>query len=242
MDQYTKIPIGSKAHVNKFPETKISIAGVNVPSSKCVTYLGVNIDEHLSMVPHVNKVISSTYWQLRRISSIRHCLTEKSATTLVLTMVMSNIDYCNSLLVGETQGHLRRLQQVQNTAARIVKRPPSRAHITPILQELHWLPVHQRIVHKTLSHVFRCINGSAPLYLMKLLRTYKPVRHLRSSAKLLLQVPRCNKRKSGERAFAYAGPKLWNDLPDELRMAPSVQTFKSQLKTLLFRQMSHEAP
>ena len=235
-DKTEFIIIGSKSHLQLFPETKISISGVEVPSSRCVTYLGVKIDEHLSMLPQLNKMISSSYWQLRRISNIRQCLTERCATTLAVTLVMSNLDYCNSLLLGETQGELRRLQQVQNSAARVVKRSPYHSHTSPILRDLHWLPINQRIMFKTLCQVYKCVSGSAPSYLIELLRTYKPERDLRSSTQLFLHVPRQNTKRFGERSFACAGPKLWNNIPERLRRSPSMQSFKSDLKTFLFQE------
>lgn len=91
---------------------------------------------------------------------------KKSATSLVLALVMSYLDYYNSLLLDETQGLLQWFEQVQNTTARIVKCPPNHTHRTPI----HWLPINQHAMFTTLCHLFKSVNGLAPLYQIEVLK------------------------------------------------------------------------
>ena len=81
------------------------------------------------------------------------------------------LDYGNALLAGLPPEHLKKLQRIQNIAARIITFTPRRGHITPILKQLHWLPIKHRIEFKILLHVFRCINGTAPRYLADILET-----------------------------------------------------------------------
>ncbi len=108
-----------------------------------------------------------------------------------------------------------------------------RNHITPTLRSLHWLPVSFRIEFKILLLVFKCLHGTAPIYLSNLLNKYTPVRSLRTSNRNLLVVPK-TRIKIGESAFSYFGPNLWNSLPDNLRAIDSLCTFKKYLKTHLF--------
>ncbi|CAL9704696.1 unnamed protein product [Knipowitschia caucasica] len=107
-------------------------------------------------------------------------------------------------------------------------------HITPVLLSLHWLPVAFRIKFKMLLLVFKSLHDLAPSYLTDLLTLHTPGRALRSSDQLLLHCPRSRLKTRGDRAFAVAGPKLWNALPYSIRAAPSVESFKSQLKTHFF--------
>ena len=109
-----------------------------------------------------------------------------------------------------------------------------RAHITPILKSLHWLPVSFRIDFKVLLLVFKSLNGLGPSYLSHLLLPYEPSRALRSSGSGLLIVPKVRSKTYGEASFQYYGPRLWNSLPEDLRAAPTVHIFKSKLKTYLF--------
>ena len=144
-------------------------------------------------------------------------MTERTSATLVLTLVLSKLDYCNSLLVGANKYHVQHLQRLQNTCARLVKRSPRWAHVSPVLESLHWLPIKSRIDHKCICNVYKCLSGTAPQYLCELLNLYTPLRDLRSSGRLLLSVPSKHPKSYGQRAFSHAGPKLWNAAPEELR-------------------------
>ena len=147
----------------------------------------------------------------------------------------SKLDNCNSLLYGIPQNLIQRLQLVQNCAARLVFNKRKFEHVTPLLIDLHWLPIKQRIVFKILVTTYKTLNGLAPGYITDLLDRYVPLQSLRSSNQLLLKVPSTNTVSFGDRAFSVAAPKLWNSVPYEIRSAKSVNQFKSKLKTYLFR-------
>jgi hypothetical protein len=117
-----------------------------------------------------------------------------------------------------------------------VTRSNRREHITPILKELHWLPIQSRIQFKLGLIVFKALNNLAPSYLQDLLKIHQPSRCLRSASKNLLQEPRTITKTYGDRTFRKAGSAIWNSLPDELRLETSVDIFKNKLKTLLFNQ------
>ncbi|CAM4715646.1 unnamed protein product [Leuciscus chuanchicus] len=121
-----------------------------------------------------------------------------------------------------------------NAAARLLTNTCKHDHITPVLYSLHWLPVEFRIQFKILLFVFCSIHGLAPLYLCNMLTPYQPSRALRSSKQHLLVVPLSRCKKWGDRAFAVAGPKLWNALPLELRSIMDLPLFKTRLKHHLF--------
>ena len=91
---------------------------------------------------------------------------------------MPRINFCNSLLYSLSDMQISKLQRIQNLAARLVKRTPVRQPISPILQELHWLPVKQRIKYKIFLLTFQCLSGTAPSYLQELIRLYTPARNL----------------------------------------------------------------
>ena len=104
----------------------------------------------------------------------------------------------------------------------------------PLLRSLHWLPVEARVRFKILLLVYKCLSGCAPDYLKDLISEYVPSRALRSASDgTKLCVPR-TKKAYGDRAFRVAAPRLWNDLPVDLRGAPSLTFFKQRLKTHLF--------
>ena len=96
-------------------------------------------------------------------------------------------------------------------------------HITPVLRDLHWLPVHDSIRFKILLMTFKCLNQLAPSYLSDLLIHYRPSRTSQSSHKELLVQPRCHLKTYGERAFSFIAPKLWNTLPLSIKLCKSAR-------------------
>ena len=139
-----------------------------------------------------------------------------------------------SLLFGLPKFLLQRLQRVLNCAARVVYQSNKYDHITPLLMELHWLPVEQRINFKILLITYKALNGQAPTYLSDLLSYYRPARPLRSSTQNPLRNPCYNLKNYGGRSFAVAAPRLWNALPMAVKSSNSVDIFKRQLKSHLF--------
>lgn len=137
---------------------------------------------------------------------------------------------------GISADKLSKLQVIQNRAAKLIVQKKKLAHSTPILYDLHWLPVKERINYKIALFCFKCLNNNAPSYLKDFLNVYLPPRMLRSSSdQSILKCTRLPKYKFyGERSFEHIGPRIWNDLPRKLREAPNVNIFKSRLKHYLF--------
>ena len=107
----------------------------------------------------------SGYNQLRQLRPVVRSLSVNATKTLVQAFISCRLDYCNSLLFGISDGLLRRLQSVQNAAARLVTGARRCDHITPVLRQLHWLPVRQRVVFKIAGLVHQSLGGLAPAYL-----------------------------------------------------------------------------
>ena len=116
------------------------------PSSSS-RYISVVFDSTMSMLPHVKSVCKSAFYMyhLRNISRIRKLLSTKTTETLVYAFVTSKLDHCNYLLYGVPKYVTKKLQSVQNAAARLITGSRKFDHITPILFELHWFPISERI-------------------------------------------------------------------------------------------------
>ena len=130
---------------------------------------------------------------------------------------------------------LRKLQRVQNTAARILTGSRKYDHITPVLRQLHWLLVEYHVQYKILLVTYKALQGQAPGYIKDLLQFRTTGCTLRSSARDDLHVPQTKLRTYGDRAFTVAAPNPWNSLPFSLRQSPSTVLFKKQLKAHLLR-------
>ena len=139
------------------------------------------------------------------------------------------------LLYGLPDTVIGKLQLIQNAAARLVTRTKPREHISPILQELHWLPIRKRIAYKIALLTYKALNNLAPLYIIDLVQPYSSTRTLRSSSQFMLRYPRISRSSYGQRSFTSAAPRVWNNLPVYVRGASSLMMFKSRLKTFLFK-------
>ena len=228
--------IGTKQQLAKINIDSILIGEDNIEPTHCVRDLGAWFDENLSMDVHVSKVCAKAFRSLFMLKQIRPCLTRKACETVVHAFISSHLDYCNSLLYGISDYLMKRLQSIQNSAARLIyKLPKFSRNISLVCQELHWLPVRYRIIFKVILYVFKALHGLAPRYLKDSLvvkcNTSYSLRS--SSAGLLLEIPRTT-NSAGDNSFYVCGPKLWNDLPLELRSCNEIEQFKSKLKTHLF--------
>ena len=235
-DDKTEFLVITSRHQNhRAPNVNLTVGNDVIKAAEGARNLGVYFDRCLTMENHITNVARSLNYQLREIRLIRHVLTDRAAEQLMHSLITSRLDYCNSLLSGLPATHLDKLQRCQNTAARIVACLPKREHITPSLKALHWLPVDSRITFKILLLTYRTLHHLAPKYLQELLCLKIPCHDTRSSSKQQLVIPRTNLKTIGDRAFSAVAPKLWNKLPKEIQNAPSITSFKSLLKTHLFK-------
>ena len=212
----------------------LRVGEADVSASDVVKYLGVVLDQFGSMEAQVKQICKAASFALWRIGKIRALLDVKTTERLVHAFVASRLDYCNSLLYGLPISQISKLQLLQNAAARLVTRSKKCVHITPILRELHWLPISERIKFKILLIVFKTMNNQGPAYLSELISLYVPPRALRSGHKCLLRTVKSRTADYGSRAFSNAAPLLWNQLPDNLRFLRNIDAFKTGLKTFLF--------
>ncbi len=225
--------IGNTPHLEKLNFSSLRVGDDIIPVSNTSRNLGVTFDSGMTMQPHINTICKSGYYHLRNISRIRKCLSRESCVTLVHAFISSRLDYCNTLLAGVPQCHLNKLQVLQNSAARVVTFTRKFDHITPILYQLHWLPVEERIKFKILLLTYKALNGQAPQYISQML-SFKDTRNTRYMQSVPLFVPKVRCPTFGGKSFSHVAPGLWNKLPLSIRSAENVDIFKTKLKTHLF--------
>ena len=224
-------------HLHSLP-TSITIGNAEIPFKKFVKNLGFILDCNLTMNAHVSNIARTCFFELRRLASIRRFLTSTATATLVSAFVLSRIVYCNSLLFGSTHDVTSHLQRIQNYAARVILRLPKLSSITIHLKSLHSLPVKVRSSYKIACLCYHCHSSTAPSYVTGMLHK-KPLHthNTRSSSYTmpLLNRPSHSRATLGDRAFSFASSSVWNSIPSDVRCAPSLSSFKSRLKTYLFR-------
>ena len=164
-------------------------------------------------------------------SAIESTLTNPQLKEMINSALTSHVDYCNSLLYGINGYLVFHLQRCQNNDARILF--VQRKYITPVLKELHRLPVEQRMNYKMLLLAYKAQHGMAPSFLSSLQSPYKPGRPLRSEGKQLT-TPSISLESFGKRCFVHAALSIWNTLHVCIKYTQSIDTFKNSLITHLF--------
>ena len=228
-DSKTEVMLVYSKHVGVEPAPYylLTFGDADIRMVSTVRSLGVIIDSHLTMDAQVRLACKKAFYHLRRISQIRKFLTESALAQLIHAFVISQLDFCNSLLAGLPKSSLDRLQRVQN--ARLIKGAKKGDPISLILLDIHWLPIAFRIDFKIALLTYRSLHRLAPRYLSSLLR-------LRVSSRLAcdrLISMKSRTKTYGCRSFKTYAPQLWNSLPQNVRIVSSLAQFRSRLKTHL---------
>ena len=160
------ILVQSKHNHAKYGEFCIKVGDADVKPSASVRNLGAFMDRRNTSESQVNALCKKFTFHFRRIGTIRRLLPRDVLQGIVTALVLSNLDYCIALLSGITAHQAQRLQRIQNWAASEIK---LKDHITPILQDLHWLPMNLRISYKLIFYIYKSIIGHSPSYLTQML-------------------------------------------------------------------------
>ena len=211
----------------------IRIADSEVSSSNAITTLGLTLDSTLTLNQHVAKIVKSMYYHTRALRHIRSSLTDEMAVSVAVALAQSRLDYANAVLYNTSASNLHRLQSMQNLLARTVLNRAADQSTSLLLRQLHWLPVTYRIKYKLAVITHKVLSTGQPAYLRSLLTFYQPSRSLRSADRQLLALPNL-KTEFGRKAFSYASPFIWNEIPVAIRQLESPNAFKSHLKTFYF--------
>ena len=160
------IKIGTRQKLSRCdPNSSVQIGNDNIIATSSVQNLGYYWNSHMKDNVHVNKITSCVFLTVRNISKIRHLLDTNTTKMLVLALVLSKIDYRNSLLLGTAKFNLQKLQCLQNMCAKIIYRARKYDHVTPLLIELHWLRMPECIKYKVALLMYKCVMETALDYL-----------------------------------------------------------------------------
>ena len=208
---------------------------IELNPSPSVRNLGIIFDEDFNFQPHILQICKSCFYHMRDLKRIRKHVSLSTAVSLANALVISKLDYCNSLFTDIREKDLMKLQRVQNCLARIVHRAPRFSPSAPLRSSLHWLPINERIDFKVGLIAYKTLSCGMPKYIHDLLTIRNSGKNLRTDNGKCLEVPKGIRTAAGSRAFSVYAPKFWNDLPLDIRNSSSIGVFKTKLKTFLYR-------
>ena len=227
----TQVIVFGPASIKK----KMLINGVFVENdATCIRFknvvknLGIFLDSEMTYADQVKSVVSKAFFSIKTIARIKSFLTSKEKCTLLTALVLSKLDFCNSLYYGINSFLLNKLQIVQNSAARLIFNKRKFDHSTNLLYQLHWLPVKDRITYKINLLTHKALYHPAPCDIQDLIM-------LHSTRTFNLKGTYRSQSTYGDRAFVVYIVHIWNELPWYLKTETSLETFKKGLKTYLFQ-------
>ena len=235
-DKTEFIMFGNKTQLLKTSTSKLDVNNDMIEKSPLVKCLGAWLDENMTFTSHVNRKARTAMLNFRHIRTIRKNLTADACETLCLSLVMSHLDYCNSILLGLPSRTLKPFERIQAMCAKLVLNLKKSDSTTLAYRRLNWLPIKSRIEYKCLTLIHKSLFGISPEYLKNLFVLLPtPRRTLRSSADIVnkLLIPSTKLKTFAARSISVKGPELWNKLPRNMRECADLNSFKIQLKSHL---------
>ena len=222
--------------LQKYEITSINIAGNLIVISYLIWYLGVWLNPTLNFKTHITKNCQAAMLNFTKIRSIHHLLTQDATSSLVLSLCISHLNYCNSVLYALPNISLNRLQRVQNMCAHLVLK----GHQETVLWSV-WL----NCIGYQWSNVLHSKSVCLPIhyYISKAHNTYRKCCNTacQQQASLIFRPRLTNNPHTKLKTFTcisfnVGAPTLWNDLPSVLRGSNSLLSFKHDLKSHLYRE------
>ena len=228
---------GTKHQLSKAESalTRMGVSNTKVQAADQIHNLGFFMDNTLKNQVHINNLTSLAFNQMLNIRRICSKLDHDTTRTIIQALVMSKLNYYNSLLLGSVDYQLKKIQRIQNMACRIVCNLHKFDHVTPSMHELHWLMIPQRIQFKIACLMYKCIKCQAPKYLTDPLPPKPKIRQLHLSTSDILPPILQRSTLAYNASFPSAGPRLWNSLPKQRGHQQAQELFRSKLKTHLFK-------
>ena len=153
------IMFGMKQQLTKIYRIDINISGITIETVQSVHNLGYFMDCFMKNFHHISKISGVLYGLLKDVRSIHLHIKQDTVKILVQALVLSKLDYCNSLLSISAQYKLDKLQRVQNMASRKVYNLRKYDHFTANMRNLHWLKIHEHITFNLVSLMFKINNN-----------------------------------------------------------------------------------
>ena len=223
--------INAEASVSEQPSFFIN--GTQIETVERTKYLGVQLDCHLVWDEHIKGMRNKVSRALGFLKYAKKFLQQGTLSKMYRGIVEPHFRYCCSVwgCCGKTQ--IDALQRLQNRAARIVTNSSYHVSATGLIKKLGWPTISDIILSETATIMFKSTNSLAPEYLSELFVKNSALNTMRlRNTEADLRVP-LFQTANGQKSISFRGPKLWNQLSSDVRLAPSLSTFKRRFKDVV---------
>jgi len=220
--------------LNICPDININISDRPIARVREARNLGLTFDESLNFESHVTEAVRNCFYRLKLLYKIRPYLSTDVRITLCDTLVLSKLNYADTVYGSCILGRSEKLiQRVQNACARFCYHIPPRSHVTPFLNKGNLMKMSARRKLHLASLVFGIIQTKKPEYLYDKLTWSRHCNKINARASSsLLRTPR-HRTAAFRGSFKFAATRCWNDLLPPFRSIKSVTCFKLKYKKFL---------
>ena len=207
---------GTRQLIGRLSGITISFLGNELSPSPSCKDLKVIFDSHLSFNDHIDYLTSSLLGKLYQIKRVRHPFTKDALLVILNFSVFCKLFYCSTVWSGITQHNIRKLQLLQNFAARILTGKRKYDHISPSLKELSWLPMNEMLQLRDVTMVYKCLHGLAPNYLETKLVKRSTIHRYNTRQKNNINIT-FKRTSTAQRSFFDHSISLWSNLSDDTK-------------------------
>ena len=202
-----------------------------------IKILGADLNHPWQFNDFIKRKIQTCNYHLRNLYNIRLSLDTQTRILLVTNLILSNIDYCNILLLGAPDTELRPLHLMINKSLRFIYHVNFKDHISPLYKKAHFLPIKKRIQFKACLIAYKIFHYQTPTFFLDDITKF-----VSTSNMTLREVSgsrddhtfSIDGKRNKEKRLTTLIIREWNSLPLQLRRVAEISLFKSKLKTLLF--------
>ena len=206
------------------PILDLSLDGKNITQATDCKYLGVTLDSQMKFKIHVNDVINKMKRALGIFTRAAQFVDPSTRITLYNTLILPHLDYCSTVWCGSlNKSDLMRLQRIQNRAMRAILHCHPRTHILDLLRTLKWMSIKQRLHYNLCTFIWKIIHDQVPIYLSDI---YTPVANIHNHNTRFSNNSSLFRRRTSHKSLSTLGAKIWNELPQHVRDARSLYSFK----------------
>ena len=218
--------MGTRQMLQTLPDFHITLLGKEIAPTASARGLGGQVDATLSYNENATKTTSTCMASLYAFW-IKHLLDSRTLENVITFLVFNKLYFCSTVWANTSKTNVRKLQRIQNFAARILTGTRKYEHITPALNDLRCLSGPSMLTLYDAILTFKCLRGLSPKYLSSRFNTRASVHGRNTRNKNKLDIPALN-TTAGQRSFIYRAVKCWNILPDENTKCESLHSFKSK--------------
>ena len=213
----------------------IVVNGKQLENVHCAKLLGLEIDQELTFIPHIDKLCKKLSQRIGILKKIRYCLPLKYRLLFYNAMISPVMAYVNFVWSSCDKSCLNRVLKLQKRAARIILDADSQASSVKLFNKLKWIPFYEQAKIAKCCIIYKRLQGHVPTYLKSLLKLSCET-HSRQTryANFNLACPIVKRQKEGGRTFTVTTCKLWNSLPLTTRKLATLSSFKKSLCKNIF--------